>query len=153
MNHKHTNRIVLTHYCSIKCYHSPFYSSGVCNTWSSAHVWRIEQNTTLLIQFFQPFIQNNNLNKQFIVLVFSYVHTKVIFFLILPRTRLYFYIILIEFLVCFTVELTFGMYVIGGPQAACVGCAGFAAFSVAIEKLLERYEWFNRNLFRIGMEA
>lgn len=28
----------------------------------------------------------------------------------------------------------------GGPQAACVGCAGFAAFSVVIEKLLERYE-------------
>ncbi|KAH9612143.1 hypothetical protein KSS87_018233 [Heliosperma pusillum] len=28
----------------------------------------------------------------------------------------------------------------GGPQAACVGCAGFAAFSVLIEKFLERYE-------------
>lgn len=28
----------------------------------------------------------------------------------------------------------------GGPQAACVGCAGFAAFSVVIEKFLERYE-------------
>ncbi|KAG6426765.1 hypothetical protein SASPL_110999 [Salvia splendens] len=27
----------------------------------------------------------------------------------------------------------------GGPKAACVGCAGFAAFSVAIEKVLERY--------------
>ncbi|GAB2274269.1 hypothetical protein Dimus_009035 [Dionaea muscipula] len=28
----------------------------------------------------------------------------------------------------------------GGPQAACAGCAGFAAFSVLIEKVLERYE-------------
>nr|XP_043635032.1 mitochondrial import inner membrane translocase subunit TIM22-4-like [Erigeron canadensis] len=28
----------------------------------------------------------------------------------------------------------------GGPQAACVGCAGFAAFSVALEKLLDRHE-------------
>lgn len=28
----------------------------------------------------------------------------------------------------------------GGPQAACAGCAGFAAFSVVIEKFLERYE-------------
>lgn len=28
----------------------------------------------------------------------------------------------------------------GGPQAACVGCAGFAAFSVIIEKVMERYE-------------
>lgn len=27
----------------------------------------------------------------------------------------------------------------GGPQAACAGCAGFAAFSVVIEKFLERY--------------
>ncbi|GAB2218520.1 hypothetical protein Droror1_Dr00001747 [Drosera rotundifolia] len=28
----------------------------------------------------------------------------------------------------------------GGLQAACAGCAGFAAFSVLIEKILERYE-------------
>ncbi|XP_042513478.1 mitochondrial import inner membrane translocase subunit TIM22-4-like [Macadamia integrifolia] len=28
----------------------------------------------------------------------------------------------------------------GGPKAACVGCAGFATFSVLIEKFLERYE-------------
>ncbi|KAK6935676.1 hypothetical protein RJ641_032706 [Dillenia turbinata] len=28
----------------------------------------------------------------------------------------------------------------GGPKAACAGCAGFAAFSVLIEKVLERYE-------------
>ncbi|GAV66564.1 Tim17 domain-containing protein [Cephalotus follicularis] len=27
----------------------------------------------------------------------------------------------------------------GGPKAACVGCAGFAAFSVLIEKFLERH--------------
>ncbi|KAK4483951.1 hypothetical protein RD792_011161 [Penstemon davidsonii] len=27
----------------------------------------------------------------------------------------------------------------GGPKAACVGCAGFAAFSVVIEKFLERH--------------
>nr|GMC52452.1 mitochondrial import inner membrane translocase subunit TIM22-4 isoform X1 [Ipomoea batatas] len=27
----------------------------------------------------------------------------------------------------------------GGPKAACAGCAGFAAFSVVIEKFLERY--------------
>uniref|UniRef100_A0ACD5YLZ8 Uncharacterized protein n=1 Tax=Avena sativa TaxID=4498 RepID=A0ACD5YLZ8_AVESA len=27
----------------------------------------------------------------------------------------------------------------GGPQAACVGCAGFAAFSVAIEKFFDRH--------------
>jgi len=27
----------------------------------------------------------------------------------------------------------------GGPQAACVGCAGFAAFSVLIEKFLDRH--------------
>lgn len=26
-----------------------------------------------------------------------------------------------------------------GPQAACVGCAGFATFSILIEKVLERY--------------
>ncbi|KAF5470395.1 hypothetical protein F2P56_010913 [Juglans regia] len=28
----------------------------------------------------------------------------------------------------------------GGPQAACVGCAGFAAFSVLIEKFLDRHD-------------
>ncbi|CAI9101386.1 OLC1v1038696C1 [Oldenlandia corymbosa var. corymbosa] len=28
----------------------------------------------------------------------------------------------------------------GGPQAACVGCAGFAAFSVVIEKFLDRHD-------------
>ncbi|XAR60772.1 hypothetical protein NMG60_11034269 [Bertholletia excelsa] len=28
----------------------------------------------------------------------------------------------------------------GGPRAACAGCAGFAAFSVLIEKIFERYE-------------
>ncbi|KAJ4968860.1 hypothetical protein NE237_015561 [Protea cynaroides] len=28
----------------------------------------------------------------------------------------------------------------GGPKAACVGCAGFATFSVLIEKFLERYD-------------
>ncbi|KAJ1406688.1 Tim17/Tim22/Tim23/Pmp24 family [Sesbania bispinosa] len=28
----------------------------------------------------------------------------------------------------------------GGPKAACAGCAGFAAFSVVIEKFLERHE-------------
>ncbi|KAH7537134.1 hypothetical protein FEM48_Zijuj03G0059600 [Ziziphus jujuba var. spinosa] len=27
----------------------------------------------------------------------------------------------------------------GGPKAACMGCAGFAAFSVAIEKFLDRH--------------
>ncbi|CAI5530774.1 unnamed protein product [Closterium sp. Naga37s-1] len=27
-----------------------------------------------------------------------------------------------------------------GPQAACMGCAGFAAFSLLIEKVLERYQ-------------
>ncbi|CAM6119614.1 unnamed protein product [Calypogeia fissa] len=27
-----------------------------------------------------------------------------------------------------------------GPQAACLGCAGFAAFSVVIEKLLDRHD-------------
>ncbi|XP_057784755.1 mitochondrial import inner membrane translocase subunit TIM22-4 isoform X2 [Salvia miltiorrhiza] len=27
----------------------------------------------------------------------------------------------------------------GGPKATCVGCAGFAAFSVVIEKFLERH--------------
>jgi len=30
--------------------------------------------------------------------------------------------------------------VLGGPKAACVGCAGFAAFSVVIEKFLERHQ-------------
>ncbi|KAJ7955545.1 Mitochondrial import inner membrane translocase subunit TIM22 [Quillaja saponaria] len=28
----------------------------------------------------------------------------------------------------------------GGPKAACAGCAGFAAFSVLIEKFLERHD-------------
>ncbi|PON85885.1 Mitochondrial inner membrane translocase subunit [Trema orientale] len=28
----------------------------------------------------------------------------------------------------------------GGPKAACAGCAGFAAFSVVIEKFLDRYD-------------
>ncbi|XLT58492.1 hypothetical protein HN873_051096, partial [Arachis hypogaea] len=28
----------------------------------------------------------------------------------------------------------------GGPKAACAGCAGFAAFSVVIEKFLDRHE-------------
>ena len=28
----------------------------------------------------------------------------------------------------------------GGPKAACVGCAGFSAFSVVIEKFLERHQ-------------
>ncbi|TKY67865.1 Mitochondrial import inner membrane translocase subunit TIM22-1 [Spatholobus suberectus] len=28
----------------------------------------------------------------------------------------------------------------GGPKAACAGCAGFAAFSVVIEKFLERHQ-------------
>ncbi|KAE8776258.1 Mitochondrial import inner membrane translocase subunit Tim17 family protein [Hordeum vulgare] len=27
----------------------------------------------------------------------------------------------------------------GGPQASCIGCVGFGAFSVAIEKFMERY--------------
>ncbi|VAI06638.1 mitochondrial import inner membrane translocase subunit TIM22-4-like isoform X2 [Triticum dicoccoides] len=27
----------------------------------------------------------------------------------------------------------------GGPQATCIGCVGFGAFSVAIEKFMERY--------------
>jgi hypothetical protein len=30
--------------------------------------------------------------------------------------------------------------VVGGPKAACMGCAGFAAFSVVIEKFLERHQ-------------
>uniref|UniRef100_A0A7N0R8P6 Uncharacterized protein n=1 Tax=Kalanchoe fedtschenkoi TaxID=63787 RepID=A0A7N0R8P6_KALFE len=29
--------------------------------------------------------------------------------------------------------------VMGGPKAACVGCAGFATFSVLIEKFLDRH--------------
>ncbi|KAI4962893.1 hypothetical protein ZWY2020_024662 [Hordeum vulgare] len=29
--------------------------------------------------------------------------------------------------------------VMGGPQASCIGCVGFGAFSVAIEKFMERY--------------
>ncbi|XLS81608.1 hypothetical protein HN51_047439 [Arachis hypogaea] len=28
----------------------------------------------------------------------------------------------------------------GGPKVACAGCAGFAAFSVVIEKFLDRHE-------------
>lgn len=28
----------------------------------------------------------------------------------------------------------------GGPKAACAGCAGFAAFSVVIEKFLDRHD-------------
>lgn len=28
---------------------------------------------------------------------------------------------------------------LGGPKAACAGCAGFAAFSVVIEKFLDRH--------------
>ena len=28
----------------------------------------------------------------------------------------------------------------GGPKAACTGCVGFAAFSVLIEKFLERHD-------------
>jgi len=27
----------------------------------------------------------------------------------------------------------------GGPKATCIGCAGFAAFSVAIEKFFDRH--------------
>jgi import inner membrane translocase subunit TIM22 len=30
-------------------------------------------------------------------------------------------------------------FLAGGPQAACFGCAGFAAFSVAIEKFMDRH--------------
>ncbi|XP_050110550.1 mitochondrial import inner membrane translocase subunit TIM22-4-like [Malus sylvestris] len=30
--------------------------------------------------------------------------------------------------------------VVAGPQAACIGCAGFAAFSVLIEKFLDRHD-------------
>lgn len=30
--------------------------------------------------------------------------------------------------------------VLGGPQVASVGCAGFAAFSVLIEKFLDRHD-------------
>nr|CAB3501109.1 unnamed protein product [Digitaria exilis] len=29
--------------------------------------------------------------------------------------------------------------VMGGPKATCIGCAGFAAFSVAIEKFFDRH--------------
>ena len=29
---------------------------------------------------------------------------------------------------------------VGGPKAACVGCAGFATFSVLIEKFLDRHD-------------
>jgi hypothetical protein len=31
------------------------------------------------------------------------------------------------------------LFVAAGPQAACLGCAGFAAFSVAIEKIFDRH--------------
>lgn len=37
-------------------------------------------------------------------------------------------------LACFTASYAFCA---GGPKAACAGCAGFAAFSVVIEKFLE----------------
>jgi hypothetical protein len=30
--------------------------------------------------------------------------------------------------------------VVGGPKAACMGCVGFSAFSVVIEKFLERHQ-------------
>nr|XP_025682298.1 peptidyl-prolyl cis-trans isomerase FKBP16-3, chloroplastic-like [Arachis hypogaea] len=30
--------------------------------------------------------------------------------------------------------------IVGGPKAACAGCVGFAAFSVVIEKFLDRHE-------------
>lgn len=33
----------------------------------------------------------------------------------------------------------------GGPKAACVGCAGFAAFSVVIEKFLDRHDSWMRD--------
>lgn len=35
------------------------------------------------------------------------------------------------------------VWLLGGPKAACVGCAGFAAFSVVIEKFLDRHDWFS----------
>jgi hypothetical protein len=47
---------------------------------------------------------------------------------------------------CFAMTLTFVnvfqcfCVVVGGPKAACMGCAGFAAFSVVIEKFLERHQ-------------
>jgi hypothetical protein len=47
---------------------------------------------------------------------------------------------------CFAMTLTFinvfqcFCVVVGGPKAACMGCAGFAAFSVVIEKFLERHQ-------------
>ena len=31
------------------------------------------------------------------------------------------------------------LYFTGGPKATCIGCAGFAAFSVAIEKFFDRH--------------
>lgn len=32
------------------------------------------------------------------------------------------------------------VWFVGGPKAACAGCAGFAAFSVLIEKFLDRHD-------------
>lgn len=32
-------------------------------------------------------------------------------------------------------------FLVGGPKATCVGCVGFATFSVMIEKFLDRHSW------------
>ncbi|PNX61557.1 mitochondrial import inner membrane translocase subunit TIM22, partial [Trifolium pratense] len=47
-------------------------------------------------------------------------------------------VVFIKCLECFDIGAVF--LVLGGPKAACMGCAGFAAFSVVIEKFLERHQ-------------
>lgn len=50
--------------------------------------------------------------------------------------------ILFIFFPCY-ILIVFCCVFLGGPKAACAGCAGFAAFSVLIEKFLDRHDWFS----------
>lgn len=55
-------------------------------------------------------------------------------------------VIMLLFFIIIIVLLSISLLMfVGGPKAACAGCAGFAAFSVLIEKFLDRHTWLAMN--------
>lgn len=54
------------------------------------------------------------------------------------------WLLLFFIIIIMLINISLLMFV-GGPKAACAGCAGFAAFSVLIEKFLDRHTWMAMN--------